>query len=223
MCALGNSSVVTADDQSPKLPVTQAASAEKNAGQAPYGTPTRIDGRQILPDSTAPPGTTLSDVRRFEQIEGQGLDNACYPDAEHYLAEYLYQHPAACLWEMDTARQLIGTAPVPAIPPDAIKLPAPSGDDDTEELQRIINDNAGGAVYGSGTYQINRLVIRVPIDIFDMPMYPTSDADTVVIVASPDVRLFNSPIDARGSAVTSTGYRVQDLSLIHISEPTRPY
>lgn len=150
-----------------------------------------------------------TDVKSFAQIKTQGLDNACYPDAEHYLAEYLYQHPQACLWELDTQKQTIGTVPIPAIPADAVMLPPPSGADDTKALQRIINKNEGGAVYGSGTYQVNSLKIRVSVDIFNMPMVPTAEAITVVVINAPDVRIFNSPIDAQGSALTSVGFNVK--------------
>ena len=146
----------------------------------------------------------------FAEITAGGLDNACYYDEEHYAAEFLYQNPDACFWDVRD-NEVVEVA-VPTPPSDAVPLPRPSGGDDTRMLESVINANRGGAVVGRGTYRVDDLDINVPIDIFDMPMHPTAGAGTVVSVNSSDVRIFNSPIDARNSSVTHTGFLVNDGS-----------
>ena len=152
----------------------------------------------------------IINTQTFAQIKKKGLDNGCYPDVDHYLAEYLYQHPEACLWEVDPERQTISTLPVPSIPADAVRLPPPSGEDDTAALEKIINQNEGRTVFGSGTYRVDNLKVKVPVDIFNMPMRPTENAGVAVTINSADVRVFNSPIDAHGSSIASIGYRVNN-------------
>lgn len=156
------------------------------------------------------PGT--SNTMTFDQIQSNGLSNGCYPDIEHYVAEFLYQHPNACFWEANTITQSVSSLPVPTPGSDAVQLPAPSGGDDTNAVQQVINANSGGSVVGNGTYKINGLQINVPIDIFNMSMTPTSGASEIVFVNSPNVRIFNSPIDAQNSSTVSIGYHAKDGS-----------
>ena len=144
----------------------------------------------------------------YDEIEANGLSNACYMDEQHYLAEFLYQNPEACFWEVDAANRRIAAKDVPAVPADATMLPLPSGGDDTAALERVINANKGGAVYGTGTYIVNGLDVNVPVDIFDMPMRTPKGAGVIVRIKSPDVRIFNSPIDAEGSGTVYTGFYV---------------
>ena len=167
-------------------------------------------GRAAVSKSAAASAGGITNTQTFSQIETKGLDNGCYPDVDYYLAEYLHQHPETCLWDVDPERQTISTLPVPSIPADAIRLPTPSGKDDTAALERIINQNEGRAVFGSGTYRVNNLKVKVPVDIFNMPMRPTENAGIVVTINSADVRVFNSPIDAHGSSIASIGYRVNN-------------
>jgi len=151
--------------------------------------------------------TVVSELS-YEEITKNGLDNACYPDHQHYLAEYLYQTPDACFWKVDASNERVIKVEVPAIPDSAIKLPAPSGVDDTAALEDVINNNPGSSVYGVGTYSISNLEIRVPINIFNLRMVPAKNAGRIVNVKSPDVRIFNSPIDASGSNSVYSGYFV---------------
>jgi len=146
----------------------------------------------------------------FNEIQQRGLSNGCYPDDDHYLAEYLHQNPDTCFWSIDRNRRVISTVPVPQPPRDAVTLPSPSGGDDTSALQAVINANRGGAVVGSGTYRVNKLQINVPVDIFNMKMEPWGSASEIVKVQSPDVRIFNSPIDAKNSNTLHAGFMVEN-------------
>jgi hypothetical protein len=157
-----------------------------------------------LVDASAPTGTT------FASIAAKGLNNGCYPDAEHYLAEYLLQNPTVCFWKVDQANSRIVPLPFPQPPANAVKLPPPSGGDDTKALAALINKSNNGAVVGQGTYKVNKLTITVPVDIFNMPMIPTSNATEMVLVDSPDVRIFNSPIDGKNVPSFHTGFKLLD-------------
>jgi hypothetical protein len=159
--------------------------------------------------TTTQPGITGSELS-FEQIRNRGLSNGCYPDNDHYLAEYLFQNPDTCFWKIDASGRTISTVDVPQPPRNAVSLPRPSGGDDTSALAAVINANRGGAVVGSGTYKVNYLVINVPVDIFNMKMEPAGSAQEMVIARSPDVRIFNSPIDAKNSRVLRFGFHADN-------------
>ena len=119
----------------------------------------------------------------FEEIAAGGLDNACYPDDDHYVAEFLHQNPDVCLWEVDADEERVTAVAVPTPPDDAIPLPAPSGRDDTAALESLINDNPGRSFVGSGgVYRVGKLDLRVPADIHDMPMRPWRGSGIVVRV-----------------------------------------
>jgi len=145
----------------------------------------------------------------FADIAIAGPENACYPDEDHYVAEFLYQNPQVCLWQADGEGNQVLPLPVPAVPKNAIRLPPPSGGNDTGVLESIINASAGRAVVGSGTYAVDGLDIKVSVDIHDMPMRPWRGAGTMVTVEAPDVRVFSSPIDGSGSSSTHTGFDVE--------------
>ncbi len=159
--------------------------------------------------TTTQPATTGSEMS-FDEIGNRGLSNGCYPTNDHYLAEYLFQNPETCFWNLDAGKRTVSAVDVPQPPQNAVSLPSPSGGDDTNALAAVINANRGGAVVGSGTYKVNNLVINVPIDIFNMKMEPAGSAAEIVVIRSPDVRIFNSPIDAKNSRVLRYGFHVVD-------------
>lgn len=154
--------------------------------------------------------STLSNKRSFSQIKSRGLNNACYADVEHYVAEYLYQNPNTCMWKVDSRTKTVSTVSVPKVPSNAVRLPRSNGRDDTKVLENIINKNRGKALVGTGTYKVKGLKIKVPVDIFNMPMTPANGANTGIFVKSRDVRIFNSPIDAKNMSSFHTGYRVEN-------------
>jgi len=156
-------------------------------------------------DSTSPDS---NEGKLFSAIKNDGLANACYLDDDHYVAEYLYQNPDVCFWSVDSASKRVTPQDTPTPPADAVRLPAPSGGDDTAILQKVINANANGSVVGDGVYKIKNLSINVPIDIFNMSMIPASGARKIVVINSTDVRIFNSPIDGRNSKSATIGYDV---------------
>ena len=148
----------------------------------------------------------------FADIAAGGLSNACYLDDDHYVAEFMYQNPDVCFWELDSANQTVTAVATPEPPSDAVQLPAPSGGDDTGMLESFINARAGESLVGQGTYKIAGLDINVPVDIFNMPMEPASGAGEMVIINSPDVRIFSSPIDGKNSKTAYSGFHVTDGS-----------
>jgi len=150
-----------------------------------------------------------SGATRLSDIEAQGTPNACFLDEDHYVAEFLYQNPDTCFWSVDSGAGTISAEPVPQPPRDAVRLPRPSGRDDTRMIQTAIDRNPGGAVVGSGVYQVSSLKIKSSIDIFNMPMTLKRGAHTGIIVNAPDVRIFDSPIDAKNSATARFGYFVE--------------
>jgi len=148
----------------------------------------------------------------FSQIKDNGLDNACYVDEDHYVAEYLYQNPEVCFWSVDSDNQKVIPQATPTPPDDAIHLPPPSGGNDTLALESVINANRGKSVVGSGVYIVSNLNIAVPIDIYNMPMVPARYARDIVQVNAPDVRIFNSPIDGQNSNTARNGFSVNNGS-----------
>ena len=168
-----------------------------------------VVGSSSTPDPVEPPqpGPNPAGVS-FDDIKAEGLDNALYPDEDHYVAEFLYQNPDVCLWEVDSADRQVTAQEVPTPPKGAVTLPAPSGGNDTVALERVINANEGGAVVGTGEYRVDKLDINVSVDIFNMPMKTTNGATEIVRVNSPDVRIFNSPIDAEDSSTAYIGFYV---------------
>lgn len=89
--------------------------------------------------STCQTEGTTGNSMTFNQIESAGLSNACYPDTDHYVAEFLYQNPDAYFWEVEGSK--VTKVNTPQAPANAIKLPKPSGGDDTSALECVINGN----------------------------------------------------------------------------------
>lgn len=174
--------------------------------------PPSVELLEEIPKAHSPQVGSVSQTMTYAEISTTGLSNGCYPTPDHYVAEYLYQNPKACFWSNDTVNETVTTLPVPKPPANAVILPPPSGGNDTAMLQSIINANDGGSVVGTGTYIVNQLKIQNPIDIFDMPITTPSGATEVVYIESPDVRIFNSPIDAKNSNTVHIGYYVKDGS-----------
>lgn len=169
-------------------------------------TSTESPGAQVAAISVVAPEGRAT----FDEIASRGLQNACYVDADHYVAEFLYQNPAACDWQVNEGARQVVAVPSPEVPSDAVPLPSPSGSDDTAALEAVINASPGATVVGQGTYRVDNLDILVPVTIHAMPMEPWRGAGLVVRVHAPDVSIYDSPIDAEGSDSTYTGFRVEE-------------
>jgi len=148
----------------------------------------------------------------FSEIQSKGLSNACYLDDEHYVAEFLFQNPEVYFWEVRGSAVTALSTPVPRA--DAIRLPAPSGGNDTAAIERIINSNSGkDFVAQDGVYRIDNLEINVPANIFGMAMIPARRSTRRIInIKSSDVGIFNSPVDGQDSNSLTVAYDVQDGS-----------
>ena len=164
-----------------------------------------------LPDAKKVTQAERLEPLTFAKIKERGLPNAVYPDVEHYLAEYLFQNPSACYWKVDEERKIVSTVkiPTPTGDEDEINLPKPSGLDDTDAIERIINSNPGKTFVGQGVYKIGGLSIKVPAKIFNMPMVPANNAGVIVQIKSENVRIYHSPIDAQEQASVHTGFRLE--------------
>ncbi len=164
-----------------------------------------------MPDDKEPTDSKETYSTTFDNISSKGLLNACYPNSNHYLAEFLYQDHDVCFWKVDESSKTISKLKTPTTPANAIKLPAPSGGDDTSTIEKIINNNPGKSIDGAGrTYKVSNLNINVKIDIFNMPMETANKSANVVVINSPDVRIFKSPIEGKNSSSTAVGYTVND-------------
>ena len=148
----------------------------------------------------------------FFEIEQQALANACLLDEDHYVAEFLYQNEDTCYWDVDSTNNTISKVDNPIPPIDSIILPPPTGNDDTAVIEQIINSNPGAAVVGNGIYKINNLKITVPIDIYNLPVKVARGATEIFFIESPNVRIFNSPIDANNESSVYTGFHVKSGS-----------
>ena len=186
--------------------VSVSAGDTDNATNEPASTPEASAASPVAASSGG--GRTSS----FAEIQNDGLDNACYLDDDHYVAEFLHQNPDACFWELDSNNRTVTAVDTPTPPSDAVQLPAPSGSDDTAALESFINARAGESLVGRGTYKVAGLDINVPVDIFNMPMEPASGAGVMVHINSPDVRIFSSPIDAKNMSSVYIGFNVVDGS-----------
>lgn len=151
----------------------------------------------------------------FSEISAAGLSSNTYPDDDHYIAEYLYQNPNVCYWDLQTfdGTKMVVPVDIPTPSSKAIQLPISSGGDDTDALEAIINQNPGADFVGSGNYRLNKLKITVPANIWSMQSQPFSNSTkTVVEIHSSDVKIFNSPIDGNGSTGLQFGYHIYDNS-----------
>ena len=182
------------------------ALAEPSSAALPWTADERLLGELTALGGEAKDGAGAS----FLDIASAGPDNACYVDTDHFVAEFLYQNPDVCFWEVDEEAGRVMALPTPTPPKDALRLPPPSGGDDTSALEAFINAHPGRALVGQGEYTVSGLTIRVPVDIFDMPMRAAPGAGVIVTVRSSDVRIFGSPIDGEGSSSATTGFAVMD-------------
>ncbi|MFK7857915.1 MAG: hypothetical protein AB8B64_03815 [Granulosicoccus sp.] len=191
-------------EPSPVEPDPEPAPVEPD----PEPAPVEPDPEPSAPTSNSGGGLTMT----FAQIEAAGLSNACYMDDDHYVAEFMYQNPDVCFWDLDSDNQTVSAVATPTPPSNAIQLPAPSGGNDTSMLESVINSNQGKSLVGQGTYKVSGLDINVSVDIFNMPMEPVSGAGDIVRINASDVRIFSSPIDAKGSSTVTTGFEVSNGS-----------
>ena len=145
----------------------------------------------------------------FDEIKEGGLPNAVYPDTDHIEAEFLFQNSNVCYWEVDEENKTIAALKTPVPTGDEIELPAPSGGDDTKILQDKINDNPGKSFVGLGVYKVAGLSIEVPATIFNMSMEPAANAEHIVSIQSENVRIYNSPIDAKKMNSVYLGWKVE--------------
>ena len=160
------------------------------------------------PDTPPAGGSSGGSWTTYAQIQADGLSNAAYPDVDHYTAEFLYQNPDVCFWQNDHANQRIRPVATPTAPADAVRLPAPSGGDDTSALQAAFRANAGKAVVGQGTYKVKGLEVDVSVDIFGLNLEPATGAGEMVRVSAPDVRFFGAHIDVKSQGSVYLGWRV---------------
>lgn len=185
---------------SPETPTEPEAQAKQEQPSAPEITP--VIAKRDPNDNAV----------SYQTIEENGLANGVYPTDDYYLAEYLYQNPEVCFWDQDTQNKTITPVNTPVPPSNSIYMPTPTGGDDTSMLEAFIAKNAGKSLIGQGTYKVKTLDIVKPVDIFNMPMVPVNGARQMVRISSPDVRIFNSPIDGKNTASLAIGFNVENGS-----------
>ncbi len=160
--------------------------------------------------------STHGQGKTFTQIAADAEINFCAPDGdEAYVAEYLYQTPGVVYWNVVTlpnGEKCVVPVDAPSAPANAIQLPAPSGGDDTQALEAMINGNPGGNFVGTGgTYRLNTLDVNVSASIWNVPAVPVSaTANMIWRINATDVRIYDSPIDGQNSTGIQFGWRVED-------------
>ncbi len=162
--------------------------------------------------------STHGQGKTFAQIANDAESNFCDPDGDDsYVAEYLYQHPNVYYWNVVTlpnGEKCVVPEDVPTVPGNAIQLPAPSGGDDTQALESIINGNPGKNFVGTGgTYRLNALDVNVSASIWNVPSRPVSSTtNDIWHINTSDIRIYNSPIDGNNSSGFQFGWHVFDGS-----------
>jgi len=143
-------------------------------------------------------------------VERGALPNASFVDVDHYVAEFLFQNPDVRYWEVDERAQRIRRVEPPTVPSDAVRLPAPSGGDDTAALERAINSGPGKSfVARSGDYRVSGLDITASqVSIFGLSMVPTSNTGVFVNVRGDGIKFFNAKIDAQKQGSVYQGWLV---------------
>lgn len=160
--------------------------------------------------------------KTFDQIEADSkLPKFCNNDDDAYVAEFLYQHPNVCYWEVQTlpdGQKCVVPLPVPTPPVNAITLPAPNGGDDTAALESAINGNGPNKVFvGSGSYKVNQLDIDEDgTIIYDMAVTPASGAGELIHINADDVKLIDCPQDMQNQASAYLGVRAQYADRFHL-------
>ena len=150
--------------------------------------------------------------RLFTSIEADGPDNYCYKNNDYYAAEFLYQNPNVCYWEIDTARQCI----VPIDPPSkagATSLPPPTGGDDTLMIANFIQ-NGGRYTGNNQVYRIGNFTIsRSDVWLCDMNIRPgTSGTTNFFNIVGSDVRFYDVDIDGLEQASVRGGIHVRNTA-----------
>ena len=150
----------------------------------------------------------------FNEIEIAGKPNNCYLDDDHYVAEFLYQNPTTCYYEIQTIDGTKCVVPVdaPTPPADCVQLPAPSGGDDTAAIESIINASPGGRFCGTGgTYRFNDLDIAQPDTwLWNIPAIPASAGTQQIFnITGDDCRLYDSPQDGLNQGDFNFGIRAE--------------
>ncbi len=166
--------------------------------------------------NSSPPSHNLG--KTFAQIANDAETNFCDTDGDDsYIAEYLYQNPGILYWNIVTlpnGEKCVVPVDAPTPPANSIQLPAPSGGDDTQALETVINGNPGSNFTGTGgTYRLNVLNINVSASIWNVPSVPVnSSAGIIWYINAADVKIYNSPIDGQNSTGLDAGWRVEDGS-----------
>ena len=195
------------------IPTIEAANTINSNQQLPTSEPSTPKPSTSKPSSGQNPssqgasGNTLS----FSEIEALGEPSSCYPTEDHYVAEFLFQNPDICFWDVRTVngkRSVVGLSN-PTPPANAIPLPSPSGGDDAPGIAAIINANPGGSFVGKGVYNIKSTIqVKVAADIFDVPS--VANTSKIWRITSPDVRIFNSPVDGNNSNNLDYAFRAEN-------------
>jgi len=160
-------------------------------------------------------GNGGSDCMTFAEIRAAGRAENCYEErnpgdyVDSHLAEFLWLNPTVSDWTIDESAQEICAVPDPVPSNSAILLPPPSGGDDSNMLENVINSNANGEIVGQGTYLIgSRIDINVPIKIFNVPSKLIGNVSVVWRVKSANVEFYNSIIDAQNLVSAHDGWQV---------------
>lgn len=160
--------------------------------------------------------------KTFAQIEAAtDLPNFCNDSDDAYVAEYLYQNPDVCYWDVQTladGQKCVVPVPVPGPPNNAIQLPAPSGGDDTQALESVINGNGTNKVFvGSGSYKVNQLDIdKAGTVIHNMKVTPTPGAGELIHINGNDVRLIDCPQDMQNQSSAYLGISATFADRFHL-------
>jgi|GEM_PF-2916928 len=159
---------------------------------------------------SSPP--THAQGKTFAQIAAGAHSNFCVADDESYIAEYLYQHPTVCFWEVQTLNgvKCVVPLPDPVLPANATVLPAPTGGDDTNMLNTALN--SGGSFNGlNRTYRISRLVhTAANMQLFNITLKPVAGATQLIHVQAPGVLHYNVNIDGENQASVYQCIRILD-------------
>ncbi len=168
-------------------------------------------------------GPSHSLGKTFAQIEADtDLPKFCSMDGdEAYIAEYLYQNPGVCYWNVVTlpnGEKCVVPVDVPSVPSIAIQLPAPSGGNDTQALESVINGNGNNKVFvGSGTYKVNQLDIdRNGTVIHNMIITPASGAGELIHINANDVKLIDCPQDMQNQGSVYLGVKAVNADRFHL-------
>ena len=141
-------------------------------------------------------------------------------DDDHYIAEYLYQNPDVCYWDVITLannEKCVVEVPVPSIPNNAITLPVPTGGNDTAMLQQIMDSAPNQTYVGAGTYRLDGLTFNQPgTVVYNMPSVPAASTDIFINIRANDVRLIDCPQDGQNQGSVYMGVRIEDCDRTHL-------